>query len=159
MKLFLLRHGKAEENEGQKSDFERDLNKKGNKQINKIGQFLQNYSQEIDHILTSSAKRTMSTMQIMKDYIGVNSIQADKNLYLASVPTISLSISKQLNKGDLLYVGHNFGISQLVEYYTGHSVVLSTGSLAIIDFECESFQEIIQDSGILIEVINPKTLD
>ena len=156
MKLFILRHGKAVKNSENQYDVERDLSAKGFDQIEKIGNFLKKY--DIKAILSSSAKRTVSTTEGVNKHLDLDYIVYEDDLYLSDVKTIHHYISKFSVTGDFLFVGHNFGISQLVTYYTGEPINLSTGMLAIVEFEVESPMYFSEDSGRLIDVINPKQL-
>lgn len=156
MKLFLLRHGKASEGVQNQKDFDRPLAPKGHKQCKKIGKFLK--SEGINYAIVSSAKRTMETFDIVNTYLNIEEIYESKDLYLAQDVKINEVINAHVTHKDILVVGHNFGISELVYYYTGVDVVLATGELAIIEFDFQSTAHFSKQAGRLIEVISPKSL-
>ncbi len=156
MKLFLLRHGKALESIENQKDYDRELSGKGLKQSKKIGKFL--IGHDIAYALTSSAKRTMQTFDIVNDYINVEEMHDTKDLYLASSSKINDVINHHVTPKNILVVGHNFGLSELIDFYTDIDIVLSTGTLAIIEFDAQSTAHFTQSSGRLLEVVSPKNL-
>lgn len=156
MRLFILRHGKSIEPTVNQSDIDRGLSKKGFKQIEKIGHYLTNFN--VEAILSSSAKRTKLTTEGVNKYLKVKDVFYSENLYLADVNTIHKNIVDLNSKKDLLFVGHNFGISQLVTFYTGESILLSTGMLAIVKFDFDSSEYFTEGTGRLIELVSPKKI-
>jgi len=156
MKLFLLRHGKAVQGVENQTDFDRDLSDKGFKQSRKIGQFLINKG--IDRIISSSAKRTVSTAETVNSFLNIKDLKLESELYLADYEFLFHYLSNLVSGDTILLVGHNFGISQLVDYYTGYTVALGTGHLAIIDFDVTSLSHFSKHSGRLIEIVSPKQL-
>ncbi len=156
MKLFLLRHGKAEQAVENQKDFDRSLNKKGEKQCKKIGKFLKN--QGIEKIISSAAARTKESTKIVNKQLQIEDVSFDKTLYLASSTAINEVINNLVTAKTTLVVGHNFGISELIDYYTGNAVILSTGCMAIIEFDVTSSAHFGRFSGRLKEIISPKNL-
>jgi len=156
MKLFLLRHGKASEAVENQKDFDRGLAKKGVKQSKKIGQFLTNY--DIDYALVSSAKRTIETFDEVNKVLQIEEVYESQDLYLASALKMNEVINSHVTHKNILLVGHNFGISELVDYYTGIDVQLATGNLAMLEFDVQSTAHFSKFSGRLIEVISPKNI-
>ncbi len=156
MKLFILRHGKSVEIAENQYDVDRGLSKKGIKQIEKMGKYL--HQSGIKSILSSSAKRTVLTTLGINKYLKLDNIVYEDELYLADAHTIHNHITKLDWREDMLFVGHNFGISQLVTFYTGEPTLLSTGMLAVVEFDFESSAFFSQDTGTLIETVKPKLL-
>ncbi|MDX1349706.1 MAG: histidine phosphatase family protein [Putridiphycobacter sp.] len=156
MKLFLLRHGKAKEGIDNQKDFDRGLAEKGFKQSKKIGKYLKNSG--ISYAIVSSAKRTMETFDSVNKYLNIEEVYESKDLYLASSETINNVINTHVTEKDVMVVGHNYGISDLVDFYTGIDITLSTGMVAIIEFDVQSSAHFSRYAGRLIEVITPKTL-
>ena len=156
MKLFLLRHGKAVENTVNQKDYDRGLSPKGLKQSKKIGKFLKN--NEISYALISPSKRTQETFDIVNDYLKIEDVHKSEKLYLASSGQINEVINAHVTPNNVLLVGHNFGISELIDFYTGIDIILPTGTLAIIEFDAQSTAHFSQFSGRLLEVISPKNL-
>lgn len=155
LELYLLRHGKATNPEGYKDDFDRPLNKKGIVQINQIGFKLQNEGKKIAQIISSSAKRTEETTAIANHYLGISNVSYSKELYLARHDFILHHLIKNANENSVLYVGHNFGISDLASYLAGDTYSLSTGMLIHFQFELQSWDELSQGTGIVKEAYPP----
>lgn len=159
MKIFILRHGKAEEQSENQRDYDRALAPKGIKQIHKIGSFLQKNKVKIDKILSSTAKRTMETTEIVNTYLQCKNIATFEGLYLTDRLTILKYICESGEGDNLLLVGHNFGISEFVSEMINYPLTLSTGTLVEIDVEfIENWKMCSFGMGKLIHHIPPKTL-
>ena len=156
MKLFILRHGKAVQASENQYDVDRELSKKGIKQIDKMGQYLTQFN--IGTVLSSSAKRAALTTIGVNKYLKLDNITYEDELYLADTAVLHHHISSLKATNDLLFVGHNFGISQLVTYYTGEPILLSTGMLAILEFDAESSAYFSKETGTLIDAVKPKLI-
>lgn len=156
LKLFLLRHGKATKFIDQESDFMRPLNKQGTAQVNQIGYILRQNKTAINQILSSDAQRTVETAEIVNFYLNLNQIEFKNDLYLANYGIILHQIGL-LGKGkNILYVGHNNGISDLASYLIGKQIDMSTSQLIEIHFDLDSWQEITKDSGIFVNETIPE---
>ncbi|MFK8044231.1 MAG: histidine phosphatase family protein [Crocinitomicaceae bacterium] len=156
MKLFLMRHGKAIEAIENQRDFDRGLAKKGKRQSKKMGEFLKN--SDIDYALVSSAKRTVETFDEVNRVLQIDEVYESQDLYLATAHQISEVLNSHITHKNVLLVGHNYGISEVVDYYTGIDVQLGTGHIAIIEFDVQSSAHFSKFSGRLIEVVSPKNL-
>lgn len=156
LKLFLLRHGKATKFIDEESDFMRPLNKQGTAQVNQIGYLFRQTKTEVHQIISSDAQRTVETAEIVNFYLKLKQIEFKNDLYLANYGVIMHQIGL-LGKGkNLLYVGHNNGISDLASYLTGKRFDLSTSHLVEIHFDLNSWQEITKDSGTFANEIIPE---
>lgn len=155
LKLYLLRHGKATNPEGYPEDYDRPLNKKGVLQINQIGYRLKKGELYIQQILSSSAIRTVETTKIVNYYLNVQQVKYEKELYLASEETILDFIVKNASSKSVLYVGHNFGISDIATYLEDDTNSLATGQLMEFEFDVDDWNLITKGSGKLINVYIP----
>ena len=155
LRLFLLRHGKATNNQDDTNDFNRQLNKKGQIQANQIGFILKEKGFPIDWILSSSALRTTETAEIINHYIKLPKIQFERDLYLADCPSILKRINQIQGLKNLLYVGHHNGISELASYLSGKAFAMSTAELILIEFDFDSWNLVSAGTGKVIEKIVP----
>lgn len=155
LRLFLLRHGKATNNQDDTSDFNRQLNKKGQIQVNQIGYILQEKQYKINFILSSSAIRTTETAEIINHYLKLPKIKFEKELYLTDFQTILKRINQIKECPNVLYVGHNNGISDLATYLSGMHLSMSTSELIILEFDLGSWEMVSAESGKMIERIIP----
>lgn len=155
LKLILLRHGKAANAADNQEDYERALNRKGIVQINQIGQILKDKTEKPGQIISSSAKRTAETTDITNYYLKVSNVQFDKNLYLATEAVILDFIKQNADEKHILYVGHNFGISNLASLLGSNSISMSTGMMAAFSFNVDSWAELKLGTGKLDFVYAP----
>lgn len=155
-KLYVIRHGKAVKSTRSGKDFDRELNTKGNAQINQIGELLQRTGQKVDQIIVSSAKRTAETAEIIEFYLKTNNLVYDERLYLTERESIE-SILKKLAVGKtIVMVGHNYGLSDFVNYCCDQNVLLSTGMLAEINFNFDTWDAIGRNNGQLVNLVKPE---
>ena len=107
--LYLIRHAKSDWRDENKSDFDRGLNKRGEKAILVMAKALKEKKVIPDLILSSSAKRAKLTAKGLAKEIGYNGkIQYIDALYMAKPETIHKLIKDVNNKHDTLFVvGHN----------------------------------------------------
>ena len=136
-KLIIMRHGKSSWNNFSLNDFERPLNDRGRENALGLGYFLAIRLGLPDMIVTSEAKRSLDTAVIVAQSMGFpkEKIKTDKQLYLASLPTILKSISGLTdNLESCMIVGHNPGLTDLINYFGVRLYNLPTASVAC--FEC-----------------------
>lgn len=151
-----MRHGKAAPPENYDNDFDRPLNKKGIAQINQIGYRMKADGIEIDQLISSAAKRTKQTTAIANYFMGVKSPTFDRSLYLVDVQHIIDFINKNGNGKRLLYVGHNFGITDAASRLSGQKINMSTGMLVHLRFEFDDWKMLSQNTGELINTYVPE---
>ncbi|UKN03561.1 histidine phosphatase family protein [Paracrocinitomix mangrovi] len=153
--LYLLRHGKAANPASYDVDYDRPLNKKGIAQINQIGFRLKQDNLIPHQIISSSAKRTEETTATVNHYLEIGDITFLKELYLAKDEVILHHLVKNAEKKEILYVGHNFGISNIASYFSGETISMSTGMLVHFTFEVDKWEHVGKDSGIVKDIYIP----
>ena len=107
--LYLIRHAKSDWSDENKSDFDRGLNKRGEKAILTMANVLKEKKIMPDIILSSSAKRAKLTAKgLAKEIEYSGEIKYIDALYIAEPETIQ-GLIKDINaKYDTLFiVGHN----------------------------------------------------
>jgi phosphohistidine phosphatase len=160
-KIYLIRHGKAEDGYG-KADFERELIAKGEKKTRKIAQFLAEKKISVDLMLVSMAQRTKQTADILAETISVpkTKIQEEKALYLAStngILDVIFGVDDQINH--LMMVGHNPGISSLATYLSNEDIDwLPTSAVVAIDLKTDHWNKIPDAIGKLDFYIKPSDI-
>ena len=157
-KLFVLRHGKASKNFDYSEDFKRNLNKKGIAQINQIGYILRESGVKIDEIISSKARRTFETAQIANHYLNCSNVSFNEDLYLCSYNTIAAALDNSSDAITRLYVGHNNGISDFVNWLCEENMLLNTGMLVEIDLEINDWGELSQGIGKIVNITKPDVL-
>ena len=166
--LFLLRHCEANNFEEKKSDHEKQLNENGRKCAILLKNWFEKNNIALDHILTSSANRTLTTANIIfSNY--ENKIYQKKELYLCDYKEI-LKVVKLLdnNFSSVVIVGHEPSISESLKFLTSHcrpdleyvtESLYPTGGLSVINFNVTNWNKIDEKTGILDAFITPQYLE
>ncbi len=158
LKLYILRHGKAVKTTRSGQDFDRELNNKGTAQINQIGEMLARTGAKIDQIISSSAQRTLETAEIANFHLNSGKIHYNEELYLAESDKIRVLFLKMCQGKSILLIGHNYGLSDFVNFLVADHLLLSTGMLVEINFNFDNWEEIGSAKGILVKKIQPNVL-
>lgn len=141
LELYIMRHGESGFERGQK-DFDRTLTSKGISDIQKVSK---NVLKEInfDFVLCSAAQRTKETLNHLN--VLSSKVLFEEAIYEASLETILHYISK-LNGKKVLYIGHNPGVTLLVQYISGYSLAgMVPGSCAKVVCGIEDWEMTSQD--------------
>ena len=166
--LFLLRHCEANNFEEKKSDHEKQLNENGRKCAILLKNWFEKNNIALDHILTSSANRTLTTANIIfSNY--ENKIYQKKELYLCDYKEI-LKVVKLLdnNFSSVVIVGHEPSISESLKFLTSHcrpdleyvtKSLYPTGGLSVMNFNVINWNKIEEKTGILDAFITPQYLE
>lgn len=160
-KIYLIRHGKAEDGYD-KTDFERELIAKGEKKTKKIAQFLADQKITVDLMLVSMAQRTRQTAEILAETMSVSKkkIQEEKALYLAStngILEVIYGVDDQIDH--LMVVGHNPGISSLATYLSNEDIDwLPTSAVVAIKLDTNQWNKIPVAKGTLDFYMKPSDL-
>jgi phosphohistidine phosphatase len=156
MKLFILRHGQAVNAQEGVKDFDKKLSENGILQAIKIGDFLK--ETEINQIICSSAIRTSETEAIVNEFLKIDDVSYVDELYLASSEIIKNTICNLAIEQNILYIGHNFGISDFVSDLSGQSINMSTCMLVELDIQLDNWTLLSNDTGVLKEITEPNQL-
>ena len=166
--LFLLRHCEANNFEEKKSDHEKQLNENGRKCAILLKNWFEKNNIALDHILTSSADRTLTTANIIfSNY--ENKIYKKKELYLCDYKEI-FKVVKLLdnNFSSVVIVGHEPSISESLKFLTSHcrpdleyvtKSLYPTGGLSLINFSVSNWNKIEEKTGVLDAFITPQYLE
>ncbi len=144
-RLIILRHGKAEQDTMAKDDYDRVLTEKGQKNSGDMGAYIGNRIGKPDLILTSSARRAYETAILAAQGVGYpeEMIQTDQNLYFAPAAWILNNLSKLPdNVNSCLYVGHNPGVTDLINDMGVRLDNLPTASAVCFEFQLDAWVEI-----------------
>lgn len=142
IKLFLLRHGKSSYDAD--TDFERGLKERGKNDSKNLSEFLLKENCLPKTILTSSAKRAYKTAKILIEHSSFDGefLKSD-DLYLASMREILSQIYQfKDSTASLMIVGHNPGLTELVNYFGIRLDNLPTCGLLCINFELNDYSKI-----------------
>ncbi|MDF1824553.1 MAG: histidine phosphatase family protein [Verrucomicrobiales bacterium] len=161
--LLLIRHGKSSWDFPGRSDHDRPLNDRGRDDAPRVAQALLQRGVRPDAFVSSTATRAASTAGLLAEEMGfpASGIVEKEELYLASPRTI-LSLVQQLDEGleTVLVFGHNPGMHEAVEHITSDSSVHTFPTLAVarIELKVEFWGEVDEGSGLLLELLLPRSL-
>lgn len=117
--LTLIRHAKSSWDEPGKLDFERPLNRRGQRDAPKMGQRLAGRGFAPDLLVSSPALRALTTAQIIADRIDYPqaNIVRERDLYLASLgKLLDITASQDDTVDHLVLFGHNPGFTAYANY-------------------------------------------
>lgn len=163
--LYIMRHAKSDWETGT-SDFDRPINKRGNKSAIRIGQWMLENNHIPEKIISSSAMRAKQTIELVVEQIeekNKKKISYEEDLYLANLSSLLENIALyKSNVNSLMLVAHNPGLEELVYFLGGDSgsqyKTMTTANLVIYEYADNQF-DVETKKGKLIEFIKPKELD
>jgi phosphohistidine phosphatase len=160
--LLLLRHAKSSWSDPTLADFDRPLNKRGQKAAAVIGKVLRNNSIDFDLCLSSTSVRTRQTAELVFRESGMQpQIIFRDDLYHASAEQIT-NILQQVDEphSTVLVIGHNPGFQELLTRLTGDEQGFPTAALATVELPIEQWSDMRdQTRGLLTEMWRPKELE
>jgi phosphohistidine phosphatase len=155
--LLLYRHAKAEKSVPGIRDHERPLSAEGEKQAESIGERIREESSVPDLILTSDARRALSTARIAALSAGCpERVHAVAALFDGEIETYAQEIRLRGGKAArLMVVGHNPTMEELVERLAGRRIEIKAGYLVrvavrISSWEAFDFGENSEIQGVLM---------
>jgi phosphohistidine phosphatase len=156
--LYLVRHSKSSWKDSAIPDFDRPLSKRGINDAPLIGKVLAHKNIKVDLIISSPAKRTRQTAEIIAEKIKYKKdVKFDKDLYEADVFEI-IAIIKEVDESidDLMIVGHNPGLTDVLNYVTNSNIDnIPTCGVAKLEFN-NRWKDIKEHSTKLTDFIYPK---
>lgn len=158
--LYLFRHAKSSWDDPALDDFDRPLNKRGEKNAPLMGEVMRKRGVEPDTVLCSPALRTKQTAKLALKAAGLKTEPVyDERIYLASTPAL-LSVIGELGNdvSTALLVGHNPGLSDLLEFVSGTMDQFPTAALARVALEIQRWKDIRRRCGRLDWIVRPREL-
>lgn len=148
--LFVCRHAEAQNSFFNLPDIDRELTSAGKMEAAQAGNWLLQTGKKPDKILSSSARRALSTTSILSSQIGFNQefIISHPELYNANIDKLLLTLAEtEPQHKTIVLVGHNPGLSDLVTAlrgskgsYTGN---IPTGSIHHLQFDFSEWPDIL----------------
>lgn len=170
-RLTLLRHAKSDWDDPVKRDFDRPLNKRGERAAMLMGQFARSKGMTFGCLIASPAVRVMETLEtFFQGYGETIEPKWDRRIYLASSATL-LDIVKDLpdDADAALMAGHNPGLEDLIlDLVTDDGrnplrdeveVKFPTASLAILEFPIDRWADAGKGGARLVQFTRPRDLD
>ncbi len=170
-KLTLLRHAKSGWDDPVARDFDRPLNKRGEKAAQVIGGWMKTQGLSFDHIIASPAARVIETLDhVARSYGKRIEPTWDRRVYLASSATLMDALREvDDSAGSVLMIGHNPGLEDLILDLVPESAgsplrasvyeKFPTAALAEVEIDISSWADIDRGKGSLTRFTRPRDLD
>ncbi|WP_198306235.1 SixA phosphatase family protein [Arcobacter vandammei] len=160
--LILIRHAKSSWKDTSLKDFDRPLNKRGEKDAPFMAKILKRLIKSPDLIISSPSKRTKLTLDFfIKEFKYKNEeIIFDKSIYEAPYINLLKVIKNIDNKNKIAFLfGHNPGLNDLTNYLIDNFTEnIPTSGILKINFDVKSWENIEEKSGNLEFFKYPKML-
>ncbi|MCX6074526.1 MAG: histidine phosphatase family protein [Campylobacterales bacterium] len=158
--LLLIRHAKSDWSNPLLNDFERGLNKRGEREAPLMGEVLSQKGIHPDLILSSPALRAKTTAIAMAHKLSYvkNSIYYEPTLYASDVESI-LSVIRNVSQSvdTLLVFGHNPEFTECVNEICGTTIEnIPTCGVVAIRLYTDNWVDIGFNSGELLFFDSPK---
>ena len=148
--LIIFRHGKAESYDAKPNDYDRELAGRGRLNAGEMGKFIFKKYGKPGLVLASSARRTLQTATLAAEEMEypITEIKTDENLYLPSERRIMKIIRSPPDDCEsCLLVGHNPGLTNLINQLNVRLDNLPTGSAVCFNFNTGKWSEISADNS------------
>lgn len=175
--LILMRHAKAEPDDGEVADADRALNRRGREAAPLVARELIARGFWPDYVTCSSARRTVETLDLVlaEAYAAGRKkpeVKYEHELYLAEAPSL-IERARWLPKGvsAAMLVAHNPGMHEAAFHLARKargaveqnlwdqlSSRFPTGAAAVLSFDVAQWRDIAPQSGKLLAFIRPRDL-
>jgi phosphohistidine phosphatase len=158
--LYILRHAKSNWSDGNQTDFERPLNKRGLRTAPKMGALMREKGFVPDLILSSTAVRARTTAEIVRAALQSEvKICFDVRIYNAATRDLLEVLSQLPDAAEkVMLVGHNPELENLIFALTGETITLPTAALAEIELPLGKWMEIARGGGKLKNTFYPRKI-
>jgi len=158
--LTLIRHAKSDWDHPELSDFDRPLNHRGEHDAPQMGKALKKRGIAFDLVLSSPARRAITTAREICSAIGYaeEKIEQNRDLYLASASEMIAAIhAVDDNLKQIAIVAHNPGMTMLANVLGDLAIDnMPTCSVAIFESDIGSWRELEPGSCRHVDFLYPK---
>lgn len=137
MRLYFLRHGRADWPEWTKPDDERPLTEFGKKEVRQVAKFLNRVKVRPDLIVTSPLPRASQTAKIAAEQLKTK-LRQDEALQPGFGMGELRTVLKRHGSKILMLVGHEPDFTSVISALTGACLKLSKAGVALLDIDPES---------------------
>jgi len=158
-RLLVMRHAKSDWEADYVADHDRPLNDRGIRSAQLMGRLLAAREEVPQAVISSTAARARITAELAIEAGGWSSqLLLDRALY-ESGPTEALDVAAGAPDVErLMLVGHQPTWSAMVARLTGERVEMKTATVAVVEFELDSWTAVTGATGTLVEVLHPRSL-
>ena len=158
--LSLVRHAKSCWKDLSLADYERPLNKRGQRDAPRMGKRMAKRDARPEHILSSPAVRALTTAKVIAAELGYKStdVIVNEEIYGAGAGELFEMIRNLDSRFDqIMLVGHNPALTDLVNLLAGSDIVnVPTCGVVVLGFQTDSWMNIGIGTGELLEFDYPK---
>lgn len=145
--LLVMRHAKSSWSDQRLTDFERPLNKRGLRVAPQVAEFIHLQGLTPDLIVSSSANRAKSTAELFVgncEGVREDHLTFTKDFYHAPAEVYCEFVDRFRDESveNLLLIGHNPGLEDLVERLTGQWRVMPTAAVAHFDLGADRWSDV-----------------
>ncbi|OHD03489.1 MAG: histidine phosphatase family protein [Sphingomonadales bacterium RIFCSPLOWO2_12_FULL_63_15] len=170
-RLTLLRHAKSDWDDPVARDFDRPLNRRGEKAAILMGQFAARRAMQFDMLVASPAVRVVETLDVFfTGYGQILDAHWDRRIYLASSPILFDVVRDLPDKADsVLMAGHNPGLEELIldlvpddgnnDLRENVEAKFPTASIAVLDLAIDRWSQAKEGVATLASFTRPRDLD
>lgn len=152
--LLLMRHAKSSWKDSRLQDFDRPLNKRGEKDAPRMGKLLKDEELIPQLILSSPAVRARETVEAVAKAAGQDvPVEYFDSFYLAE-PSVYFDIARTLpdNLERVMIMGHNPGLEAMLQMLTGQVEGLPTAAIAYLVLPINHWSEL--NTNLEAELVN-----
>ena len=163
-----MRHAKSSWAQPGARDFDRELNERGNMDLERLRNFVDKRNIQPEHIYCSSAERTRQTLDKFLDLITpAPQVTYTERLYSSGLDDYMALVKSSKGQESVMVVGHNPMCGNLAASLSGKgdqtlldkiAYRYPTGTISVIEFDCETWADIEANMGELVDVIVPSEL-
>lgn len=159
-RLTLIRHAKSSWGEPMSTDFDRELNERGEKNAPEMGRRLKALGFNPGAMVSSPARRALRTAKAVSKEIGFTpgGLRTDRRIYEASVGDLA-AVGRELEDvwDHVILVGHNPGFTDFANWIADCGIQ-NIPTCGVVDIECDisSWRELGAGSGRLLDFDFPK---
>ncbi|GEM_PF-139625 len=157
--LHLIRHAKTEVNSESGKDFDRCLHPKGVIQANVLGNYLALKKANFSKCFVSSAKRTKQTNEIIQSMCDLGKVHFYDDLYLCGYEKFLEILWEEKSNQDLMFIGHNDGISEIVSYFIDDHFMMRTCQYVCLAFSLDSWDQVCRGAAVISDDFRPNVVD
>ncbi len=170
-RLTLLRHAKSDWDDPVARDFDRPLNRRGEKAAILMGQFAARRAMQFDMLVASPAVRVVETLDVFfTGYGQILDAHWDRRIYLAASPILFDVVRGLPDKADsVLMAGHNPGLEELIldlvpddgnnDLRENVEAKFPTASIAVLDLAIDRWSQAKEGVATLASFTRPRDLD
>lgn len=156
-RLILFRHGKSDWHAPHGSDHERPLSARGTNAAETMGRLLARADLVPDHVITSSAVRARTTVELARTAGQWGCPVEESDLLYGTTTRGALAVAGGApdEAQSLMLVGHEPTWSELAHHLVGGHVVVKTATVIGIDLPIDSWHHV-DTRGSLAFVFQPR---